>query len=263
MIRALLDGQLNWHLPLLFIVVCIGIAYFVFMIRNRLLMQDIKPLLFSLGLLLLYLAIGSPLLSISYLSFSFHMIQMSFLYFIIPPLLLLGIPQQLYKTIVNKTVIKKYDLSYLSPHASLILFSALFLLYHLPVFLSVISQHTFFQTGYIAVLFIVSFRMWWPLTSPDVKQRFTASKKKKYLMQSSMYLMPACLLFIISALLADMGNPFLGQMAAHLCLPADSSIQILPPPFNTKYDQMFAGIVMMALHKSSLMVTSSSKSNHS
>src|SRR5690625_7392896 len=96
------------------------------------------------------------------------------------------IPKQLNNTIVNKTVIKKYDLTYLSPHARLILFSALLLLYHLPVFLSVISQHTFFQTGYIAVLFIVSFRMWWPLTSSDVKQRLTALKKKKYLMQSSM-----------------------------------------------------------------------------
>jgi len=256
LIRALLAGQLNWHLPLLFVVVCIGIVYFVFMIRNRLWRQDIKALLFLLGLLLLYLAIGSPLLSISYLSFSLHMIQMSFLYFIIPPLLLLGIPQQLYKTIKHKTVVKKYGACCLSPRASLILFSALFLFYHVPVFLSVISQYTFFQTAYIAVLFIVSFRMWWPLASPDIEARFTGAKRKRYLLQSSMYLMPACLLFIISALLADMGNPFLGQMAAHLCLPADSSIQILPPPFNTKYDQMFAGIVMMALHKSSLMVIS-------
>lgn len=263
MIRALLAGQLNWNLPLLFIVICIFIIYFVFIIRNRLLTRDIKPLLFSLGLILLYLAIGSPLLSISYLSFSFHMIQMSFLYFIIPPLLILGIPQPLYKRIVNQPVIKKHSRFSLSSQAGLIIFSALFLLYHIPAFLSVISQHTLFQKGYITVLFIVSFRMWWPVTSPDLEKRLTTSKRKKYLFQSSMYLMPACMMFIISALLADMGNPFLGQMAAHLCLPADSSIQILPPPFNTKYDQMFAGVVMMALHKGSLMITSIVESNDS
>src|SRR5690625_6066109 len=135
------------------------------------------------------------------------MIQMIFLYFIIPPLLLLGIPQQLYKTIKNRTDVKKYGACCLSSRASLILFSALFLFYHVPVFLSVNSQYTFFQTAYIAVLFIVSFRMWGPLASPDIEARLTGAKRKRYLLQSSMYLMHACLQFLISSLVYDLGKP--------------------------------------------------------
>ncbi len=257
LVRALLAGHLTWNIPILFVLLGIMIAYIVFVKKHhRLMACFVKPLLFFIGIGLLYLSIGSPLLSISYLSFSLHMIQMSFLFFIIPPLILLGIPHHLYKKMIDLPLIRKINVFNLSPKGSLITFAVLFLFYHLPIFLTFISQQPLIQKGYIALLFMLSFRMWWPIASPNPQQRLSKQKMKRYAVQSGWVIMPACLLFIVSALLEGVSNPFLVQMTTHLCIPPDfSPVQLLPSPFNTKYDQMMAGFFMIGLHKFGLVVT--------
>ncbi len=253
LITALLGDHLTWNVPLFVFTICLTVIYFMNIKRK---IKPLQPILFLIGIWLLYIVIGSPLLTISYLSFSFHMIQMSFLFFIVPPLILLGIPTNIYEKIVAIPYFKKVRKGLLTPKAALIIFAILFLLYHLPFLLTMISEYPGLQKTYLTILFILAFRMGWPLASPNPAQRLLATKRKKYLLQSSIYIMPACMMFILSALLAEMGNPFLGQMTAHLCLPAGSTMNVLPAPFNTKYDQMLAGVFMMGLHKASLMITS-------
>ncbi|WP_369293410.1 cytochrome c oxidase assembly protein, partial [Alkalihalophilus pseudofirmus] len=51
-----------------------------------------QPFLFFSSLILFYLTTGSPFAALSHLTFSSHMVQMSILFFIFPPLFLLGIP---------------------------------------------------------------------------------------------------------------------------------------------------------------------------
>ncbi|HLR72259.1 MAG TPA: cytochrome c oxidase assembly protein [Pseudogracilibacillus sp.] len=255
MLNVLLTGQLTWNIPLLVIFAAITIVYVYLIVRYRLRLKPMQPVLFLIGIWLFYLVTGSPLLAISYLSFSFHMIQMSFLFFIIPPLILLGIPQALYQKFINPPFIQKVNKFNLTPKIALIAFGTLFLLYHLPFMLTFVSQDDLLQKTYITVLFILSFRMWWPIASPNPRERVLKRERKKYLFQSSIYIMPACIVFIVSALLEGVNNPFIGQMMTHLCLPADQTIQVLPPPFNTKYDQMIAGVFMLGLHKVGLMVT--------
>ncbi|MEI3605762.1 cytochrome c oxidase assembly protein [Pseudogracilibacillus sp. SE30717A] len=254
MITVFLADQLTWNLPLLFIILVVSGFYIISQRRNLSFTKKMQPILFLTGVWLLYGMIGSPLVAFSYLSFSFHMIQMSMVFFIVPPLILLGIPKPVYNKIVHLPYINRLP-HIITPKIALIIFAGLFLLYHLPVFLSFVSQFSGLQKIYLTVLFILSFRMFWPIASPDPNERLLSNRRKKYIWQSSMYIMPACMLFIISALLDGMHNPFLNQIAAHLCLPSGSSIQILPPPFNTKYDQMMAGAIMMGLHKFGLMVT--------
>ncbi len=254
MIKIFLADQLTWNIPLLFITIFITIFYVIYQSNCRSTNKMFQPILFLLGIWLLYVVIGSPLLALSYLSFSFHMIQMSFMFFIIPPLILLGIQQREYNKVKNVPSIRRLS-RMIPPKTALVLFAILFLLYHLPVFLTLLSQYSEIQKLYLTVLFLLSFRMFWPIASPNPNERFLLSKRKKYIWQSSIYIMPACMIFIISALLDGMDNPFLNQMATHLCLPADTTIQVLPPPFNTKYDQMMAGAVMMGMHKFGLIVT--------
>lgn len=255
MVKALLAGELTWNTPLLCLFLIITVAYIIYLKRNQLLNHYRHPMIFLTGIWLLYLSIGSPLLALSHLSFSFHMIQMSFIFFIIPPLILLGIPHILYDSIISPIIIKKIRSVSPTPKTALVIFAILFLLYHLPFLLQIVIEYPLVQKGYLILLFILAFRMWWPIASPNPKQRLMASERKKYLSESSWYIMPACLMFIISVLFEGMSNPFLGQVATHLCLPADSTVQVLPPPFNTKYDQLLAGMSMMGLHKFSLMAT--------
>lgn len=248
--------DLTWNKPLLLCVIGIAVLYALFV--NRL--KDIKmyhkqPLFFFLSLGLLYLTIGSPLTMISHLSFSLHMIQMSILYFIVPPIFLLGIPSQLFQRILKTPIANKIiSKRFLAPKLSLVVFAVLFLMYHLPAVLTVFTQNSLAHNGYICLLLILSFSMWWPIVSPDPQQRLCDGQKKRYVFLSGVLLMPACLLFVFSALLDGANNPFLTQITALLCMPSQSiSIHILPPPFNTKYDQAMAGFIMLGIHKMSLM----------
>ncbi|WP_307794877.1 cytochrome c oxidase assembly protein [Alkalihalobacillus sp. BA299] len=255
--EVLLEGQLMWNTPLLVCLIGIAVLYALLVYR----LTDIKiyykqPLFFFLSLGLLYLTIGSPLTTISHLSFSLHMIQMSILYFIVPPIFLLGIPNNVFQKIWKIPMVKGISKRFLPPRFALIIFAVLFLMYHLPIFLNLFSQNSFVHNAYIVLLLILSFSMWWPIAAPDPKQRFCKGQKKRYAFLNGVFLMPACFLFILGAFMDGMNNPFLTQLTSHLCTPSHSiSLDILPPPFNTKYDQVMSGIFMLGMHKFALMLT--------
>jgi len=253
---VLLAGRV-WNIPWFIGLICVAVLY-IFSIRRytKVKLKHGQPLLFFFCLSLIYITMGSPLAAISHFSFSLHMIQMSILYFIIPPIFLLGIPEPLFQQLGKIPIIKKARTFIFSPVISLSIFAVLFLLYHLPFVLNILSQYPFAHTIYDISLFILAFHMWWPVAAPGVKHRFTNRKRKRYVFLSGLILMPACLLFIVNAFMDSMNNPFLTEMTAELCLPASSdSIDLLPFPFNTKYDQIMAGVFMMALHKFGLMLT--------
>ncbi|WP_370221759.1 cytochrome c oxidase assembly protein [Cytobacillus sp.] len=253
--NVLLEDQFMWNTPLLLGLMGIAVLYVLAATR----LADIKmyhkqPLFFFFSLGLLYLTIGSPLTVISHLSFSLHMIQMSIIYFIVPPLFLLGIPSHLFHRKIS--MVNKISKWFFTPKISLIVFAVLFLMYHLPAVLNVFSQNPIVHNGYIYLLLVLSFSMWWPIVSPDLKQRLCEGRKQRYAFLSGVLLMPACLLFVFSAFIDGANNPFLTQITSHLCIPSQSiSLTILPPPFNTNYDQATAGFIMLGIHKAALMAT--------
>lgn len=251
----LLQEQLVWSSKWFIFIVFLAISY-VYLLKRftqwRIYKKQVT--LFFLSLLLLYITVGSPLTNISHLSFSLHMIQMSVLYFIIPPLFLLGIPDEMFETIKKFSTIK-IPLSPKLPKFMLYTFALLFLIYHLPAILNILSEHTSLQTEYLSLLSFLSFGMWWPIVAPSPKQRLNKTEMKRYAKLSGLILMPACMLFIVTAFIDSGNNPFLNQITAHLCIPASSSFQLLPPPFNTKLDQVMAGIFMLGLHKFGLILT--------
>ena len=257
LLEVLLAGQMTWNIPLLIGLIFVLVGYLLilnrFMRRNTL----FKPFIYAfLGLSLIYLAIGSPLRAISHLSFITHMIQMSVLYFIIPPILLLSIPAEIYNKQMRLPVIHTINKLFLSPIIALYIFAVLFLIYHLPAILNVLSQHPPIHHGYIWLMFALSIRMWWPIVAPSPRQPHRLATKKRYASLSGMVLMPACILFILTAFIDDVQNPFHNQMALQLCIPGQSGMMnFLPIPSNSKYDQIMAGTVMMGIHKMAILLT--------
>ncbi|NRD76525.1 cytochrome c oxidase assembly protein [Bacillus sp. BRMEA1] len=246
-----LAGQSLWNTPLLAVLFGLNCLYLFFMKQSlKIKIYHKQPLLFICGLILFYFMIGSPFASISHLSFSLHMFQMSLLFFITPPLLLLGIPAQLWQPVWNLSILKK-----IPPCTSLYTFAVLFLMYHVPAILTFLSQNPYYHQSYFLILMLLAFGMWFPITATG---KFTKTEKNRYAYLSGMVLMPACLLFIISALLGGMNNPFLSEITANLCMgsAAMHSGLILPFPFNTKWDQLLAGILMLLIHKIGLLLTS-------
>ncbi|WP_185819747.1 cytochrome c oxidase assembly protein [Salibacterium salarium] len=253
----LLGGQLTWNTTLLTVFISVAVFYILIVKRwTNLNMNEKTPLLFLLGLGILYITTGSPFTAISHFAFSLHMLQMSILFFIIPPLLILGIPEPLFQQIGKNPIIKSGSKLFFPPMIALSIFAVLFLMYHTPFVLEILSQSPFLRDGYTFLLFILSLRMWWPLTAPDSKQRLDRKQKKRYAFWSGLFIMPACLLFIFNALVNSMNNPFLAEKTAHLCLPPASSDMLLPPLFNSTFDQLTAGILMLAIHKLGLLLVS-------
>lgn len=254
--EILLLGQFEWNLLLFIFLLGIALIYSVLLKRfTTITIFKKQPLFFLLSLSLLYLLIGSPLSVISHLSFSLHMIQMSILYFIIPPLILLGIPEPMFQQIRKGSITKCISKLFVKPKHGLFLFSTLFLFYHLPFVLNPLSQNPMMQNGYLSLLFIFTFSMWWPIVSPDLKQRLHAEKKKRYIFLSGIVIMPACILFISNAIVGGIENPFLNQMTAELCLPPQmNSLPSLPFQLSTTFDQLMAGTLMLGIHKFSLFL---------
>ncbi|MBB6447254.1 cytochrome c oxidase assembly protein [Bacillus benzoevorans] len=252
-----LIGDWVWNIPLLLGLVFFSMIYLYFL---RLLPDSTafykQTLLLFLALSLFYIMVGSPFAQLSHLSFSLHMLQMSIMYFVVPPLILLGIPYPLFQRVINHSLLRKISRLLPPPMVSLILFAMLFTMYHMPVVLNYTTQHVLWQNSYVFLMFALSFSMWRPLTDPNPKQRLTKKQMKLYGFHSGLILMPACLLFILNIFSGQIHNPFLAQITAHLCLPLQmSSFDILPPFFNSKIDQFIAGILMLAVHKFSIMTS--------
>ncbi|WP_040204178.1 cytochrome c oxidase assembly protein [Neobacillus jeddahensis] len=238
-----LAGQQLWNLPLLMGLICSGLFYGCMMISfTKVKLYHKQPLLFFLSLAILYVTIGSPLATLSHLAVSLHMIQMSILFFIFPPLFILGIPASFPKKMGG---IKKL---FFPPKVALVVFASLFLMYHTSIVLAFLSQHSFLHNSYLVVLLLLSFSMWRPIA---------LGQNKRYAYWSGLLLLPACSLFIINACIGGANNPLLTEMMATFCMnPSQlSTLTILPAPFNTRIDQIMAGILMLGMHKFSIHLT--------
>ncbi|MDN4608441.1 cytochrome c oxidase assembly protein [Sporosarcina highlanderae] len=253
----LLLNQLTWNWPLLIAVTCISSVYLHFVHRfAKAEITRLQPISFFTGFGLLVLVIGSPFATISHLSFSLHMMQMSILYFIIPPLILLGIPEQLVGTLPRLKRPRWFNIPRIPPNMSLYTFAGLFFLYHTPIILSTLVSIPALKYSYLLILFTLSFGMWHPIASPVPLLRRCTCKLKRYAFISGVAITPACLLFIGTAILGFTSNPLLLQLVAHLCGPSfTEAFPIeLPWPFNTRYDQILSGFLMMGIHKFSLVM---------
>ena len=250
----LFEGQLEWNVPLLIVLASIAVFYLILVKQSiSIKMNQIQSLLFFLGLIILYLTLGSPLAMLSHLSFSTHMIQMSILYFIIPPIIILGMPMILFQ---QKG--RNRSQFWVTSTFSLLLFALLFFMYHLPFMLQILSQSAILHNGYLLLLFILSFSMWWPIASQNFQSPLYPDNRRKHRFAhlSGLVLMPACLLFIVNALFGGIDNTFIAHAVSDLCIsPHMDSTHLLPSIFNSRLDQLFSGIVMLGLHKLGIYMT--------
>ncbi|MEH7095029.1 cytochrome c oxidase assembly protein [Neobacillus vireti] len=236
----LFEDPLVWNFPLLAGLIGVYAFYIVLLhTYTEIKIYDKQPLLFFLSLTLLYLTIGSPLSSLNHLSFSLHMIQMSLLFFVIPPLFLLGIPE------ASLLMIKRLNIPFL---AALVTFAILFFFYHFQAVLSYLSLHSSIHNSYLLLLMLLSLLVWRPIVT---------EQNKRFAFLSGIVLLPACSLLILSGLFGSGTNPLLSGMMASLCMTptAQNSLSILPPPFNTRADLIIAGLLMMIIHKFAIVLT--------
>ncbi|MBU7591983.1 cytochrome c oxidase assembly factor CtaG [Metabacillus halosaccharovorans] len=217
-----------------------------------------QQLLFVLAILFLYISKGSPVDLLGHIMFSAHMTQMAVLYLVVPPLLILGIPDWLWKSILYRPIVKPVIKLFTNPIVALIFFNGIFSLYHVPLVFDFVKTDPIYHSIMTTLIFFGALCMWWPLltTLPDWKS-LSGIKKVGYIFADGVLLTPACALIIFASdpLYLTYSEPQAWLNALQLCVPADmlSSLNLTGPEmFNTLpivEDQQLGGVLMKIIQE--------------
>lgn len=193
----------NWDLQIAWILIAVGMVYLLLVadpIRRRFFPQstpvaEYRKALFVLGLMVYYLAAGSPITWLAMRMFSMHMLEMSLFYFMMPPLLVLGIPDYLWRPVINIPVFKQIHAFLTRPLISLFFFNAMISIYHVPVVFDTIMNNSNLHMISHALLLYGSLCMWWPIICPVPEaDRLKPLLKLALIFSNGILLTPACAL---------------------------------------------------------------------
>ncbi|KAA9025999.1 cytochrome c oxidase assembly factor CtaG [Niallia endozanthoxylica] len=253
-----------WSPIFLIFVILITASYFLLTTKYTHVFKNSKPLtqsqiiLFGFAMVLIYIVKGSPLDLMGHLMFYAHMIQMSVLLFIIPPILILAVPVWLWKDIWSIPVLKTIMAFFTRPIIALVLFNVTFSLYHIPFIFDVIKTTMWLHEAYTSLLFMLAFSMWWPLVNKlDKNRSIVGLKKVAYIFASGALILPACALIIFndSPMYAAYSDPKLWAQALALCVPQATlaSLDLSGPEMFTSlsliHDQQLGGILMKIIQE--------------
>ena len=214
--------------------------------------------LFIFTMLFLYIIKGSPIDLLGHLMFTFHMIQMAFLYLLIPQLIITSVPVWMWKKLLSLPVINKVFAFFTRPLIALIVFNGMFSFYHIPLIFDQVKTNIWYHALYTSILFLFAIFMWWPLINKvETEKRLSGLKKVGYLFTDSILITPACALIIFNhtPMYETYTNIEAWVQSLHLCVPADviSTLQLSGPEmFNlmsAQYDQQTGGVVMKILQE--------------
>ncbi|MCS1352759.1 cytochrome c oxidase assembly protein [Mechercharimyces sp. CAU 1602] len=229
----------NWDVVYSLILVVIGIGYLYLVGPYRVsngkeVVEGEKKFYFILGLWVYYMAQGSPLAMMGHELFSVHMLQMSLLYLVVPPLILAGLPAWVVRPIVTHRLIKPVFRFFTSPLIALVLFNGFISIYHFPfIFDSVMSSSLLHVISHLLLL-LASFAMWWPLLCPIPElDRLSGLQKMGYIFADGVLLTPACAMLIFAGtLLYD------SYQGSHVF-----------PMVETLADQQLGGVIMKIMQE--------------
>ncbi|QMV43000.1 cytochrome c oxidase assembly factor CtaG [Cohnella cholangitidis] len=219
-----------------------------------------RQLAFLLAIVLLYLTQGGPLSLMGHLMFTFHMTNMALAYILVPPLLIYGIPDWLWRRIFQARF-WRWRVFYIlmNPVISMGLFTLLFSFYHMPDNHDWIMTHYTVHRIYYALLFLSATMMWWHVYCPIPEwRRMSHMLTLLYIFMSGLLLTPACAMIIFASgpLFGVYNDPQVWVKAMGYCMtgdPAEVLSQVGGPAFfnmmSGKDDQQLGGIVMKLLQE--------------
>ncbi|MCM3237199.1 cytochrome c oxidase assembly protein [Heyndrickxia oleronia] len=243
--------SLEWNIPLGLISLFLLSIYFCMLTIRKIRLQKKQYVFFFCGIVLFYLLVGSPLYTLSHLSFITHMLHISLLFFLIPPLLLLGIPKSLF---LNRKLMKLQ----IDPYLNIILFALFLYLYHTPAFLSMLTEEKGYHEIFLFIMILLSIFLWIPSISARINKNecFSISYKKVNIW----LITPSCLILII--LPSNSANPLLNDML-NLCLPTGVDSTLFKPIIPPQLDQQIAGLFMFLMHKMGMVFAHRSEKHSS
>jgi putative membrane protein len=219
-----------------------------------------RQLAFIVSIVLLYLTQGGPLSLLGHLIFTFHMTNMAIAYILVPPMLIYGIPDWLWRRMFQAKFWRLFIFRiWMNPIVSLALFIVLFSFYHLPNNHDWIMTHYAVHTIYYIALLISSIIMWWHVYCPVLEWvRMSPLLVLGYIFMSGLLLTPACVMIIFASepLFAVYNDPEVWVKAMGYCVSGDPAVMLSkfdgPAFFNMmspEDDQQLGGIIMKLLQE--------------
>ncbi|TDF97281.1 cytochrome C oxidase assembly protein [Paenibacillus piri] len=195
-----------WSPGLILILLIVGWLYALAVNRWRHHFEDSsragikQQVFFYIGLLLFYIAEGSPLYYYGHhYSFSAHMLQQSISYLVMPPFLLLGTPGWLLRPLLRYRVAQLFMKVFASPLISLFTFNLIFSLYHIPVIMDFLMADPLMHDLYTILFMLAAFQMWFPVFCPLPEyNRINDLRRMAYIFVNGILLTPACALIIFA-----------------------------------------------------------------
>ena len=260
----------NWSPFFLAFVVLITALFFLITTRWYKKFEGGRPLthkegsLFLVNMILLYVMYGSPVDLLSHILFTFHMLQMAFVLFLIAPLVFFSVPDYLQKYIVKLPVIGPVlRFGAKKPLVTLMLLIAAFSIYHLPVVMDNLKMSAVSHTIVLTIMFLTAVMAFYPMfnkVEPEEEQ-LGGLFKLLYIFGIGAFVTPACALIIFAndpmySTFTE-GEAWLNAMA--LCVPAGildniaGAGMISGPEYFTNttplVDQQTGGIIMKVLQE--------------
>lgn len=254
--------------PWFLLTIIIGIALFIFLstkMRHRFEGDEALTrkqfILFLLSMVLLYIVKGSPVDLMGHILFTMHMVQMALLLLLVAPLLIIGIPNWMWKKVFDVKILAYFIGIFTKPAISVIVFISMFSIYHIPIILDNVKLSAPLHTVFTITLFIAALLFWWPVVNTLKGQpQLHGLKKIGYIILSAILITPACSLIIFVDVPVyetyQSGEAWLKAMA--LCVPAGtlagfSGLGISGPELFTNIpsltDQQLGGILMKVIQE--------------
>jgi putative membrane protein len=157
------------------ILMAAGYIYAVYYFRrhdrlDRLAQQGLikrsQPWYFAASLVTLFLALSSPIDTLSNVLFIMHMTQHILLVMVAAPLLLLGLPARFLRLFIQSPPLKS-TLTWLThPFVAFFLFNGTLLIWHIPALYEAALRNEIVHDLEHALFFYTAVLSWWPLLSP-------------------------------------------------------------------------------------------------
>lgn len=206
-----------------------------------------KQILFVIGMLAVFAALGSPINVIARIKFSTHIIQLVLLLLVAPPLLILGFKNEIVERAREINILNRFLNILTQPILSFILFFAIFYIYHIPAIFNFARLDLYINYFFMFALLIAAILLWLPIIYANKLQ---AKQSVLYIALTILLLIPSSLVlfFYDSSLYLVYSDVDLFLQSLEACIP---NLDGIPPeiaasllPFDPVQEQVHGGILL-------------------
>ncbi|HAM79980.1 cytochrome c oxidase assembly protein [Ornithinibacillus bavariensis] len=209
-----------------------------------------KTVIFLVGLIIIFIAAGSPLNIIGRIQFSSHIIQIILLCFVAPPMLLIGMKRKLIYRLLNISIIKSSVHFITKPYFTIGAFFLFLYAYHHPPIFDQARIDLYLNYFYLLGLLLTATLLWTPII-------YRLAHRMKYIV---LYHLLCILLLIPLSIVLMVSNGVLYEaytdlttftQALEVCLPAGYKLTsedvLLLLPFEPVREQHIGGVIWLVV----------------